>query len=46
MMKLGLRVIAVMLGVAPLGAPLGAQRGSNVPQGPPVEVTVPSRYGA
>jgi len=40
--KLGPRVIALMLGVAPLGAPLGAQRGSNA-QGPPVEVTVNGR---
>ena len=38
MTKLGPRVIALMLGVAPLGA----QRGSNA-QGPPVEVTVNGR---
>src|SRR2546427_9888837 len=39
MKKLGPRVIAVTL----LVAPLGAQRGSNVVQGPPVQVTVNGR---
>jgi metallo-beta-lactamase class B len=39
MKKLGPRVIAVTL----LVAPLGAQRGSNVAQGPPVQVTVNGR---
>jgi len=42
MKKIGISMIAVMLGVVPLRVPLSAQRGSNA-QGPPVEVTVNGR---